>query len=160
MSTQKTLTYDDAPDRYVPKTLLECPTCGESVLRSRRQSHNHDLTDADPVEDAVEKRLLDTVPSEARVKTKTYRVEFVYECREVVRVEAEHESEAKWKAEEERSYDYELVDTLHTDTSAWGEASAATLEYLETHRLLPDDHDVTQADIEAAIEADQEASDP
>ena len=153
MSVQRTLTGDEADDRRVPSTMLRCPECGESVLRSRRHDHGHDLSDADGVERAEKKELESKVPESARVETSTYRVEFTYECREVVTVEAEHKSEAKWKAKEERSYDYELVDTLHTRTNAWGEASAPTLEYLETHGLLPDDHDVTQADIEAVIDA-------
>ena len=47
----------------------------------------------------------------------------------------------------------EYVDTLHTRAESRGEPSAPTVEYLEAHGLLPDDHDVTQADIEAVIDA-------
>ena len=89
----------------------------------------------------------------ARVTTNTYRVEFTYEYKEVVTVEAEHESEARTIAEEKRNLRGEYMDTLHTRATAWGEESVATMEYLETRGLLPDDHDVTQADIEAVIDA-------
>ena len=154
MSAQQTLTGDEADiDRRVPATMLECPECGEGVLRSRRDDHPHDLIDADDVRTAEQNRLDEKVPDEARTETQTYRVEFTYEYREVVTVEAAHESEAKWVAEEKQTHRGEYIDTLHTRTEAWGEASAPTLEYLETHGLLPDDHDVTQADIEAVMGA-------
>ena len=153
MSVQRTLNGDEADDRRVPSTMLRCPECGESVLRSRRDNHEHDLMGADDVRTAEQKRLEDKVPEEARTETQTYRVEFTYEYREIVTVEAAHESEAKWKAEEEQTHRGEYIDTLHTRTESWGDPSAPTVEYLETHGLLPDDHDVTQADIEAVIDA-------
>jgi len=148
---QRTLAGEDAPERVRPETFLECPACGDTVLRSQRFDHRHDLTDARNVRAAEQQRLADKVPEEARVETQTYRVEFTYECREVVEVEAANKSEAKRKAEERQTLRGEYVDTLHTRTESWGDPSAATLEYLETHGALPDDHDVTRSDIEAVI---------
>jgi len=150
---QETLTGGKADNRKMPKTLLECPTCGDRILRSRRNEHPHDLLNADDVRTAEQKRLDDKVPDEARTETQTYRVEFTYEYREIVTVEAAHQSEARQRAEERQTLQGEYVDTLHTRAVSWSEPSAPTINYLETHGLLPDDHDVTQADIEAVIDA-------
>jgi len=151
MSTQQTLFGDEADDRQLPKTMLVCPVCGDAVLRSRRDDHPHDLLDADAVRERSSSSD-DKVPEEARTETQNYRVEFTYEYREIVWVEAAHKSEAKWVAEEQQTHSGEYVDTLHTRVESWSEPSAPTLEYLETHGLLPEDHDVTLADIEAVMD--------
>jgi len=153
MSFQRTLTGGEADERRVPETMLECPECGDAVLRSRRDDHPHDLMAADDVRTAERQRLDDKVPDEARTETQNYRVEFTYEYREIVWVEAAHKSEAKWVAEEQQTHSGEYVDTLHTRVESWSEPTTPTLDYLETHGLLPDDHDVTQADIEAVMDA-------
>jgi len=99
------------------------------------------------------KQLEEQVPAEARIQTRTYRVEFTYEYREVVDVEAADKHEARRIAEEKQTLRGNYVDTLHSRTETWSEKSTATLEYLETQGLLPDDHDVTQSDIEAVMES-------
>jgi len=152
--SQQTLTGGEADDRQRPATLLYCDECDETVLRSERFDHPHDLGDADAVERHRTKESVSKVPEHALVETQTYVVEYHYEIVEQVRVEASDKHDAKTMAEYKQTYDGELMDTLHTSTRAHGEPSTATIEYLEERNLLPDDHDVTPTDLERALDAD------
>lgn len=144
--TQQTLTGEETDEpRTRPQTMLWCPVTEEYVLRSRREEYPHELIEQSE-RDVTEE--VEGLSEDCNIETQTYRVEFVDECREVVHVEASNKSEAKWVAEEERTYDSEYIDNLHTRTEDWGEKSLASIEYLEVHGLLPDDHDVTPADLE------------
>lgn len=150
---QRTLTGEPADrDRKPPGTMLHCDECGEHVLRSRKWDHEHDLTNADTPTEAQAKLLEDKIPEHALFDTKTYRVEFKMEYVEVVTVEAPSKADAKREAEEVRTYDGEYMMDLHTEKRAVSGASQASIDYLETHNLLPDDHDVTQQDIEDLLE--------
>jgi hypothetical protein len=156
--TQQTLTGAETDaDRVRPSTLLHCEECGEAVLRSNRFEHPHDLEARQSAKEQAQlARLRDQVPSDCVRETQTYKVEFHYTAVEVVTVEAEHESEAKRLAEDYRSYDGEYQDTVHTKTRSWGEPSPASVEWLEDVGLLPDDHDVSQSDIDRLVmEGDQ-----
>jgi len=128
--------------RTRPRTFLWCGTCEEHILRSNRHRHPHELQERRDITD--EKPEL---TDDCNIATQTYEVEFVDEYREVVRVEACNSSEARTKAKHARTYDGEYIDTLHTDTRQRGEESIASLEYLEYHGLLPDDHSVTPDDL-------------
>jgi len=95
---------------------------------------------------------MDKVPREARVETSQFNVTFHYEMVEQVSVEAEDKHEAKRLAEEKQTYDGEIMETLHTSKRQWGEMSPASIEYLEQFNLLPEDHDLTQEDLEKVID--------
>jgi len=152
--TQQTLSGEPAADRERPATLLFCEPCGEAILRSERFDHEHDLSDADAVEKYRVKESVSKVPDHAAVETQTYVVEYHYEVVEQVRVEATDEHDAKEAASHRQQYTGEFMETLHTRTRSHGDPSAATIEYLESRNLLPDDHDVTPIDLQRAIDAD------
>jgi hypothetical protein len=153
--TQRTLTGDDASARRRPNTLLYCEECESAVLRSRRREHEHDLSNAPSAEEAVREDILDDLDAheDELQETKMFEVTFRYEYRERVVVEASHKSEAKSRAEHEQQYARggELVQTLHTEKRELTDASAPTLDYLEEHGFLPEDHDITQSDIERVM---------
>lgn len=140
--TQQTLDGEPARPRVRPRTLLWCPVCVEYILRRHQHEHPHDLDDERDVTD--EKPALS---DDCNISTQIYEVEFYYEYRETVRVEATSKSEAKWVAEEKATLQGEYTDTIHTSQRAVGDASIATVDYLETHGLLPEDHDVTPDDL-------------
>lgn len=150
---QRTLQGTEADAREVPDTLLYCDECDDTVLRSDRFDHEHDLSDAKAVTEAQLERLEEKVPDHAQLNTQTYRVEFTYEYREVVTVEAAGKGEAREQAEHKRDLNGEYMDTLHTRTEAWSDPSPATIDYLEERDLLPDDHQVTQSDIEELMDS-------
>jgi hypothetical protein len=149
------LTFDGEPSegRRKPETLLYCTDCEDTVLRSERFSHEHDLTDANSVEQQRDEEAKEAVKEEARVETQRWQITFHDEHVERVFVEAATKHEAKEIAKEERTYTGEFIQTIHTETDAHGEPSAASIEYLEKFGLLPDDHDVTVEDLERALEA-------
>lgn len=150
---QRTLTGEPARrDRTLPDTLLKCEECGQRVLRSRKWDHEHDLTNANTVTDAQAELLEEKIPEHALFDTKTFRVEFKMEYVEVVTVEAPSKADAKREAEEVRTYNGEYMMDLHTEKRAVSDASQASIDYLETHNLLPDDHDVTEEDIQRLLE--------
>jgi hypothetical protein len=156
MSVQKTLTGDTTEKgRVRPETLLYCEECGEAVLRSRRFDHEHELdTDKPAYEKALEDELQEKIPDHANIETQSWVVEFHDTHIERVTVEASHKAEAKNVAEEVRTYDGELMETgIHVDRRPIGEASMASIEYLEDRGLLPEDHDITQTDLQRAFEA-------
>lgn len=141
---QVTLTGEETDVvRMAPSTMLWCPECEEHVLRSRRDDHPHDLEEERDITEQKE-----ALSDDCNILTSTYEVEFTYEYREVVRVEASSKADAKAEAQHEQTYDGVYVDTLHSRTREIGDESIATFEYLENHGLLPDDHDVTPADLE------------
>lgn len=151
--TQRTLTGEPAEtDRKPPGTMLLCEECGEHVLRSRKWDHEHDLTGADTPTEAQAKRLEDKIPDHALFDTKTYRVEYRMEFVEVVTVEARSKSDAEREAEHHRTYKGDYKMDVHTEKRAVGDASQASIEYLENNGLLPDDHDVTAEDIDRLLE--------
>jgi len=152
--TQQTLSGEPADDRDRPATLLYCETCGDTVLRSERFSHEHDLGDADAVERHRTKESVAKVPDHALVETQTFVVTYHYEMVEQVRVEASDKHDAREIASHKQTYSGELMETLHTETRSHGDPSTATIEYLESRNLLPDDHDVTPTDLQRAIDAD------
>jgi len=152
MSVQQTLTGDSFEgQRERPETILQCPECDALVLRSRRHDHPHDLTDADSETDAQRKQLEEKIPDAAKTETQTFEVTFHYECVETVHVEAASKAEAREAAEQERTFDGEFVDTIHTERRALGDTSVASIEYLEAYGILPEDHDVTPADLERLV---------
>lgn len=149
---QRTLTGETTnDDRALPSTMLLCEQCDQRVLRSRRDEHPHDLSKADDVPSAQMKQLEEKVPDHALVDTQTWKVTFHYEMVETVTVEAANKFEAKQEAEELQTYNGEIMETLHTEKRAWGEKSQASMDYLERYNLLPDDHDVTEEDIQKVI---------
>lgn len=86
----------------------------------------------------------DSVPEDCKLDTQTYEVDFHMEVVETVVVEAPNESMAKERAQHYREYTGEYKQTIHTDMTPWGEPSQASIKYLETTGLLPEDHDVTE----------------
>jgi hypothetical protein len=146
-------------ERKRPATMLYCEACDGPVLRSRRHDHEHDLDASVPAyEKAMIQQLEEQIPDHAQLETNTYRVKFHYECVETVTVEATDKSDARTTAERRRTLDGEYMDTIHTRTSAWGDASQASIEYLEERNLLPDDHDVTQEDLERLAEVSDDGA--
>lgn len=131
--------------------MLWCGECMAWILRSDRYEHPHDLSERRDVTDEKEE-----LTEDCNVRTQPYEVEFVYEYRETVRVEAAGKSEAKWKAQDAATLTGEYIDTLHTSTRTVGDKSVATIDYLETHGLLPEDHDVTPEDIERLAAKERE----
>jgi hypothetical protein len=105
-------------------------------------------------EKAQVQKLDEQIPDHAKVETQQWIVEFHYTCVERVRVEASDKWDAKREAEEIRTYDGEIMDTVHTDKRAVGESGPATIKYLERQNLLPDDHDITQEDLAKLMEAE------
>lgn len=152
MSVQQTLGGDTVEARRErPETLLLCPECDRPVFRSRRRDHPHDLGGADSVAEAQRKQLEAKIPDAAKTETQTFEVTFHYKCIETVRVEAASKAEARDVAERKRTYDGEFVDTIHTERRALGDKSVASIEYLEACGILPEDHDVTPADLERLV---------
>lgn len=82
-----------------------------------------------------------TLPQDAQIATQQYEVTFHDEYVERVVVEAATKHEAKELAQETRTYDGELIQTLHTDRRELSEPSQASKEYLELFNLLPEDWD-------------------
>lgn len=153
---QRTLTGEPAelPEmRPRPATFIQCPECEEWVLLSQRFDHPHDLEGGDTPTEAQTKLLEEKVPEDALLNTQTYQVNYHYEMVETVHVEAASKPEAKRLAEEQRSFDGEITHTHHTESHAFGIKSQASLDYLERLGLLPEDHDVTEEDIERLLEA-------
>ncbi|MGB9966142.1 hypothetical protein [Halobacterium hubeiense] len=152
---QQTLTGEEADARRRPSTLLYCEVCESAVLRSRRSEHEHNLSDAPKAEEAVREEILDDLDAheDELQETQMFEVTFRYEYRERVVVEASHKSEAKERAAHEQQFARggELVQTTHTEKRELTDASAPTLDYLEDHSFLPEDHDITQSDIERVM---------
>lgn len=157
--TQLTFDGEESEGRRKPETLLYCSECDDTVLRSERFGHEHDLTDAASVERHRDEQAKAKVREEARVETQTWEVTYHDEHVETVYVEAASRSEAKEAADLERTYNGEFIDTIHTETRTRGEPTAASIEYLENFGLLPDDHDVTVEDLERALEAAEREAD-
>lgn len=156
MSKQQTLTGDTADNaRSIPDTFLYCDECDQAVLRSERARHEHSLDADDSGMTRQTKESIEKVPEHAIMDTQTYKVTFHDEYVEQVTVEAANVGEAKELAEEKRSFDGELVDTIHTEKRKIGEPGQATIDYLESFNLLPEDHDVTAADIQRVIANDK-----
>lgn len=150
---QITLTGEQTDaERKRPSTMIWCDECDAPILRSKRYDHEHDLDGAMAYEKAKVKKLDDKIPDHAHLDTKTYEVTFHYEVVETIRVEASHKAEAKREAEQVQTFDGEYMETLHTEKRPIGDASPASIEYLEDHALLPDDHDVTQEDLNRLME--------
>ena len=140
--------------RIRPSTMLWCDECGEALLRSERFDHEHDLGDeVMAYEKAQVQKLEEKVPEHAIRETQTWIVDFHYTCVERVKVEADSKHDAKEAAERARTYDGEYMETVHTDRRTVGEPSPASIEWLEDRGLLPDDHDVTQEDIDQLVES-------
>lgn len=135
MARQQTLTGEPAPARTRPTTMLYCTECDDYVLRSNRFDHpdTHALTEPDESD-------TNGLPDDCRVNTKTFTVEYTYTCVEHVQVEASDKREARTLADEQRTYDGEYLDTMHTEVEGWGsDWSQATIDYLERVGLLPTD---------------------
>lgn len=155
MSTQQlTLEGDETDqDRKRPSTWIWCDECEEAILRSDRHDHEHDLDGMMAYEKAMVQQLEEKIPEYARVDTQTWEVTFHYTCVERVVVEADSKHDAKEAAELKRTYDGEVMDTVHTERRTLDEPSPASIEWLEYHNLLPEDHDVTQEDLNRLMEA-------
>lgn len=113
MSNTAQLTFDgeQADDRVRPETLLYCPTCETTVLRSERFEHEHDLVetdgddtdgDADEAAEATDKPLGWAVWVEESGRGNRD------EC---ITVLADSEADATEQAREESQYD----DVTHVD---------------------------------------------
>jgi hypothetical protein len=166
MSTQQqTLNGEEANDERVrPGTMVYCGECEEFVLRSNRFKHEHDLSDVPNATELRKQRereqkiggIEDQVPDHALFDTKTYEVTFHYEMRETVIVEASTKGEAKEFARDLQTYDGEITHTLHTDKRVRDGPSQASVDHLEMLGLLPEDHDVTDEDIQALLDWKEE----
>ncbi|MFB6202100.1 MAG: hypothetical protein ABEI98_08830 [Halorhabdus sp.] len=152
---QQTLTGEksDLP-RETPDTFIYCEKCDEAILRSNRFDHEHDLSEENSGIDPKTHHSLEKVPEDAILDTQTYEVTFHYEVVETVVVESTSKGEAKYEAEQVQTFRGEYMDTIHTEYREIGEEGQATVEYLEDHGLLPDDHNITAADIERVIQHD------
>ena len=152
---QQTLTGEttDGP-RPIPETMICCEECDDLVLRSRRHEHEHDLSDGESGISPKTARSVEKVPKDAILNTKTYEVTFHYEVVETIRVEAGSKGEAKEAASHKQTYRGEYIDTIHTEKRPVTDAGQASIDYLELHGLLPDDHDVTPTDIQRVIDHD------
>lgn len=156
---QQTLTGETTEDtRSIPDTFLYCEECDQAILRSERARHEHRINTDDSGMTPRIKESVEKVPELAVRETQNYVVTFHDEYIEEVRVEAESKLEAKEIADEKRSnrtYDGEFIDTMHTEYREIGEPGQATIDYLEMFGLLPEDHDVTAADIQRVINYDE-----
>jgi hypothetical protein len=153
MATQLTLTGEQTDKQRVrPGTLLWCDKCEDTILRSEKVAHEHDMEDLMAYEKAELQNLDEKIPDHAKVETQQWMVEFHYTAVERVKVEASDKHDAKEAAELQRDYDGEIMETLHTDKRALGGPSPASLEWLEYHQLLPEDHDVSQEEIDKLVE--------
>lgn len=133
---QRTLTNEPTDEgRTRPETMLWCPTTEQFVLRRRRDEWPHDLESLDEYR---EQQQRDKLPDDCQVLTQEFEVEFVYEYREVVTVEAAEAWEAKEQAKEVNLQNPEYMDTLHTEVETLGEPSKASLDYLQDRNLIPD----------------------
>lgn len=150
----------------------ECPHCSralahpgeldmnitaQQIYRRHRRKHfdwsgegEYDPDD-DPYLSANTGADEDGLSEECQIDTQTYEVQFTYEVVETVRVEAANKHEAKELASHEQTHRGEYIDTLWTDTIEYGEPSQASVEYLEIFGLLPDDHDVTEDDLQELV---------
>lgn len=155
-ATQQTLTGRPTLEtRTRPSTMLWCEECDDAILRSDRFDHEHDLDGEEAAyEKAKRQEAQRKVPEYAQLDTRDWIVTFHDTHVEQVRVEATDKHDAKEIAREERTYNGEIEDTVHTERRPVTEPSAATIEYLENRGLLSDDHDVTQEDIERLTKAD------
>jgi hypothetical protein len=143
--------------RKRPSTLLWCDECEDVVLRSDRWDHDHDLgEEMQAYEKAKAAKLDEKIPDEAVTETQTWEISFHYTCVETVRVEAEHKHEAKEAAELERNYDGKYMETVHTERRTVSDPSAPSMEWLELHELLPEDHDIGRENIERLLDAKAE----
>jgi hypothetical protein len=154
MSAQQTLTGDTTDaERKRPETMLWCDECEKPILRSRRFEHGHDFDELMAYEKAQIQQLDEKVPDHAQLETQQYMVEFHYTAVERVKVEATDKHDAKREAEHVRTFDAEILETVHTDKRPIGDPSPVSVEYLEHNNLLPDDHDLTQEDLDALMES-------
>lgn len=153
VSTQQLTLKGDETDaeRIRPSTFVWCEDCEAAVYRG--EDHEHDLSGMAAYEKAQIQLLEEKIPEHARVETQQWVVEFHYTAVEQVVVEASDKLEAREHAREARAYDPEILDTVHVDRRARGEPSPASIEYLELVGLLPEDHDVTQEELEQVMEA-------
>lgn len=158
-----------------------CPHCGEELAHPkafdqnitrqaiyRRHRRNHfgwgGQDDYDPDDDPLLSRNTgageEELNEEHKFDTQYYRVEFRDEYKQEVVVEAHNESKAEEIADLERDPMHaEPVQTLHTESRAVGEASQASIDYLEKIGLLPADHDVSEEDIQELADEQWEKSD-
>lgn len=121
-TVQRTLTGRRAEaDRKRPSTFLQCPDCGEPVLRSRTDDHEHSFDGAMAFEKAKRAALEEKVPDHAQLETQTFVVTLHCTAVERVKVEATDPRDAKREAEHYRTYDVEIEDTVHTDTTPDGD---------------------------------------
>jgi hypothetical protein len=144
-TTQKTLDGADSDGRVVPDTLLWCSECENNVLRANKDTHPHETQSERPLPHEDDDNELS---EDCLISTRTWEVTFYYETRETVRVEAAHNTEAKRLAREKRELRGGFVQETHDESRELSDGSQATIDYLEQHGLLPQDHDVTQEDIE------------
>lgn len=151
---QATLTGEVADsDRKRPATWLKCEECGEALLRSSRFDHEHDLGGLMAYEKAMVQELDEKIPDHAKRETQQWEVTFHYTCIEQVVVEASDKHDAKRAAELHRDYDGEVQETVHTERRALGDPSPASIEWLEYHNLLPEDHGVTGEDLTRVMDS-------
>jgi hypothetical protein len=143
--SQLTLDGSEADHRVVPDTMMWCPECENNVLRSNRDTHPHELEEEKPLPHEDDDNDLE---EDCLIDTQQWEVTFYTEHRETVVVEASHKSEAKTAAKRARTYDGQFTHDLHTERRAVSDESQATIEYLETYGLLPEDHNVTPEHIE------------
>jgi len=158
----------------------ECPMCGETLVspdeldekisrraiwRAHRRNHYDWGSEGeyDPDTDPYLSRNLgpehEDLDQDCQIDTQHYEVEFYYEKRESVVVEASTKHEAKRIAKEERTLRGEYVQTIHTERRAIGEPSQASVEYLEAFGFLPEDHDVTADDLAELMDESDESVD-
>lgn len=155
---QQTLSGDEATcSRTRPETMVYCEECDEWLLRRQRHDHEHEVLGTETV---IEQQRIEEskekVPDHANLSTATYRVEFHYEVVETIVVEATDKADAKREAEHQQTYDGEYMETIHTSKRQVGDESLVSIEYLERNGLLPEDHDVTEADLRRAAEVDDD----
>ena len=139
-----------------------CPRCGKRLLHPQKVKNRYDeeltqnqiyrqhrRTHIDAFDipeeengkyvcnDGEDPRLPDEV---ADVETKIFTVEFHDTMIEKVQVEASNKHEAKDIAELERTFNGELVETVHTDCYSYqDDATLASEEYLKKVGLLDED---------------------
>lgn len=155
---QQTLSGDEATcGRTRPETMVYCDDCDEWLLRHERFDHEHDVVGTQTV---IEQQRIEEskekVPDHANLSTATYRVEFHYNVVETITVEATDKADAKRQAEHLQTHDGEYMETIHTRKRKVGDESLVSIEYLENNGLLPDDHDVTEADLRRAAGVDDD----
>ena len=148
--TQRTLTGDEAPDRYQrPSTMLYCSECDEWILRRHRHDHAHDLYESEEAaatEKAIENGELDDDEDEdgenededdEPVKAGSmYEIELSYSVDFRFRIPAWTEHQAKERAGDLVDYPNNCADMfqVHSDHREIAELTT-------DHDFVPDDYD-------------------